>query len=214
MRQLTDRASRAGVVINTMDVRGLKAQRGVSRFTDPGNEATSALFGGATGGGAGNFRRRPNEGMFDNLALDTMSGHQGLQMLAGTLQYRFTPDNRADIDINLVIDTNNLDFKQDADGKYHATFDVVGFVINSLGKSQDGFSQTITANFSPEEYKQAQSNGISFTGHAELPPGHYQLRAVVREAETGRLGTVSQYLEVPDLAKKRLTMSSVFLYGV
>ena len=51
MRLLTDRASRAGVVINTMDVRGLKAQRGVSRFTDPGNEATSALFGGANGGG-------------------------------------------------------------------------------------------------------------------------------------------------------------------
>ena len=38
--------------------------------------------------------------------------------------------------------------------------------------------------------------------------------AVVRETETGRLGTVSQYLEVPDLNKKRLTMSSIFLYGV
>jgi len=309
MRQLTDRASRAGVVINTMDVRGLKAQRGVSRFTDPGNEATSALFGGANGGGPGVFGRRPSAGMFDNLALDTMSGHQGLQLLAdttggvsvvntdnfsaglerimtrssyyllayrpsesfdgkfhklevkvtrpsakvysrvgyyaradapakelskeqiiinaaksplakhevdlaGRLQYRFTPNNSADVDINLVINANNLQFKSDADGKYHATFDVVGFVINSLGKSQDGFSQTITTNFSPEEYKQALVNAITFTGHAELPPGHYQLRAVVRETGTGRLGTVSQYLEVPDLSKKRLTMSSIFLYSV
>src|SRR6185369_11310479 len=82
MRALTDRASRAGVVINTMDVRGLKAQRGVSRFTDPGNEATSALFGGANGGGSGNFGRRANEGMFDDLSMDTMSGHQGLGLLA------------------------------------------------------------------------------------------------------------------------------------
>jgi VWFA-related protein len=313
VRQLTDRASRAGVVINTLDVRGLKAQRGVSRFTDPGNEASSALLGGMTNSsaspGAGVFGRRPNAGAFDNLALDTMSGHQGLQLLAdttggvsvvntdnfgaaldrvvarssyyllaykpsesfdgkfhkleikvnhpgakvytrvgyyatadapakaltkeqtivraaasplakrdvnvaGRLQYRFTPDNRADVDINLVIDANNLDFKQEADGKFHAAFDVVGFVINSLGKSQDGFSQTVTSNFSPEEYKQAQANGISFTGHALLPPGYYQLRAVVRDVDTGRLGTISQYLEVPDLAKKRLTMSSVFLYGV
>ncbi|HEX8888811.1 MAG TPA: VWA domain-containing protein [Pyrinomonadaceae bacterium] len=310
MRQLTDKASRAGVVINTMDVRGLKAQRGVSRFTDPGNEATSALLGGMTGNArGGSFGRGPNEGTFDNLALDTISAHQGLQALAdatggvsvvnsdnfdealdkvmarssyyllayrptepfdgkfhkleikvsrpgakiynrvgyyatpdtpakeltkeqaiiraaksplakrdvnlaGTLQYRFMPDNSADIDINLVIDANDLSFKKNADDKYHAEFDVVGFVVNSRGQTQGGFSQTITSSFSPEEYKQALLNGISFTGHAQLPPGQYQLRAVVREAETGHLGTVSKYLEVPDLTKKRLTMSSIFLYGV
>jgi VWFA-related protein len=310
MRQLTDKASRAGVVINTMDVRGLKAQRGVSRFTDPGNEASSALLGGMTGTSQpGGFGRRPNAGTFDNLDLDTTSGHEGLQRLAdvtggisvinsdnfnegldrvmarssyyllaykpseqfdgkfhkleikvnrpgakvysrtgyfaipdtpakeltkeqtmfraaksplarrdvslaGTLQYRFTPSNSADIDINLVIDANNLGFKQSADGKQHATFDVACFVVNSVGKLQDGFSQTITANYSSEEYKQALANGISFTGHAELPPGYYQFRAVVREAETGHLGTISRYLEVPDLNKKRLTMSSLFLYGV
>ncbi len=308
LRQLTDRASRAGVVINTMDVRGLKASRGVSRFTDPGNEATSALFGGANGGG-GSFGRTPNMGAFDNLALDTLSAHQGLQLLAdatggvsvintdnfdaglervmarssyyllayrpsepfdgkfhkyeikvtrpgakvyvragyyatadaqakslskeqkiikaamsplakrdvnvnGTVQYRFAADNHADLDLNLVIDANNLEFKQDADGRYHDTFDVVGFVVNNLGKTQGGFSQTISANYSPDEYKTALANGISFTGHATLPPGTYQLRAVVNETETGRLGTVAQYLELPDLSKKRLTTSSIFLYGV
>src|SRR3954463_6934850 len=88
MRHPPARPSRAGVVINTMDVRGLKAQRGVSRFTDPGNEASSALLGGLTNSsaspGAGRFGRGPSEGMFDNLALDTMSGHQGLQLLADT----------------------------------------------------------------------------------------------------------------------------------
>ena len=37
---------------------------------------------------------------------------------------------------------------------------------------------------------------------------------VVREKETGRLGTTSKYLEVPDLAKHRLTASSMFLFAV
>jgi hypothetical protein len=134
--------------------------------------------------------------------------------IAGVLQYRFTPQNRADIDINLAIDANNLDFIQHADGKYRATFDVIGFIINGLGKQEDGFSQEVTASYTPEEYKVAQANGISFTGHALLAPGNYQLRAVVRETSTGRLGTVSQYIEVPDMNKKRLTMSSLFLYGV
>ncbi len=305
LRLLIDRASRAGVVINTMDIRGLKASRGVSRFTDPGNEATSHFgSGGSQGQG-----RLPNMGTFDNLALDTLSGHQGLQALAdstggvsvvnssnfregldkilarssyyilaytpsepfdnkyhkleikvtragakiyaregyfatpdaargpqtreeaiikaamsplarrevdiaGRLQYRFLPENVAEVDINLLINANNLEFKQGADGKYQSTFDVVGFVVNSMGKSQGGFSQTVTANLSPEAYKHALTAGLSYTAHAQLPPGSYQLRAVVRESESGRLGTMSQYLEVPDLSKKNLTASSLFLYAV
>src|SRR6185295_13872304 len=79
LKLLVDKASRAGVVINTMDIRGLKALRGVSRFTDPGNEASSRLGSGNRTPGEG---RLPNLGTFDNLALDTMTGHQGLQALA------------------------------------------------------------------------------------------------------------------------------------
>ncbi|MCU1264004.1 MAG: hypothetical protein JWM21_322 [Acidobacteria bacterium] len=305
LRQLIDRASRAGVVINTMDIRGLKASRGVALFTDPGNEATSHLGGGGpTGSG-----RLPNMATFDNLALDTLSGHQGLQALAestggvsvintsnfregldkvlarssyyllaytptepfdnkyhkleikvsrpgakvysregyfatpdapagaqmtkeqailkaarsplakreveiaGRLQYRFLPENAAEVDINLLINANNLEFTQGGDGKYLSTFDVVGFLVNSLGKSQGGFSQTVTTNLSPEDYKRALTSGVSFTGHAQLPPGSYQLRVVVR-TENGRLGSMAQYLEVPDLSKKNLTASSIFLYAV
>jgi hypothetical protein len=47
-----------------------------------------------------------------------------------------------------------------------------------------------------------------------LEAGSYQLRVAVRETETGKLGTLSKYLEVPDMSKKRLTMSSVFLHSV
>jgi VWFA-related protein len=304
---LIDRASRAGVVINTLDIRGLTANGGVAHFNDPGNEASSALFGGSNSGGR--LGRTPNMGEFDNLSLDTMSGHMGLQALAsstggiavvntnnfsealdrivarssyyllaytptepfdakfhkleikvsrpgarvyaregyvakadppattqtredaivkaamsplarneveiaGRLQYRFLPENRAQIDINLLINANNLDFKEGADGKYQSTFDVVGFLVNSLGKSQGGFGQTVHATLSPAEYKLALTGGINYTGHAELPTGTYQLRAVVRDESTGRLGSFSQYLEVPNLAKKHLTASSIFLYAV
>ena len=307
LRQLADRATRAGVVINTMDVRGMQANRGVSGFTDPGNEATSSLFGGASGGRG--FGRLPNMGEFDNLSLDTLSGHSGLAMLAdttggvsvvntdnfsaglervmtrssyyllayapgeafdgkfhkleikvnrpgakvytrqgyfaiaepptkvlskeqaivraamyplarrevnvaGTLLYRFTSENKADVDINLLIDANDLNFKEAEGGHKRAAFDVVGFVVDSVGKSQDGFSQTVTADLGQEEYQRALKSGISFTGHAVLAPGSYQLRAVVSEVDSGRLGTVTQYLEVPDLSKSRLAMSSIFLFGV
>jgi VWFA-related protein len=307
LRQLSDRAGRAGVVINTLDIRGLKASRGVARYTDPGNEGRSGLM---PNNGDATFGRTGDLAQLDNLSLDTLTGHLGLDALASatggvsvvntsdfregldrvlarsnyyllaykpsepfdnkfhklqikvnrpgakvytrqgyvatadaparsqtkeetivraamsplakrdvdvrsTLQFRFTPDNSAAaIDVNLLIDANKLDFKQGADGKYQAKFDVVGFLVNSLGKTQGGFSQTISTSLAPEEYKRALDSGISFTGHAELPPGTYQLRAVVRDDSTGQLGSMSQFIEVPDLSRKRLTVSSLFLYAV
>lgn len=307
LRQLTDRASRAGVVINTMDIRGLKASRGVSLYTDPGNESRSALFGG--GPADSNFGRSPNMAQFDNKALDTLSGHLGLQALSnatggvsvintsefneglnrilsrsnyyligyrpsesfdgkfhkleikvdrpgakvymragytatadvidqpktreeallravrsplakrdidltGALQYRFRTDNSADVDIHLLIDANNLSFKQQDDQKFHTSFDVVGFLVDETGKSLGGFSQTVNTSLSPEAYQRALSFGISYSDHVAVPHGEYQLRAAVRETETGRLGSMSQFLEVPDLSRKRLAVSSLFLYSV
>src|SRR5215831_3370302 len=306
LKQMVDRATRAGVVINTLDVRGMQATRGVSLFTDPGNEATSSLMSGGSAGQG----RAPNMGMFDNLSMDTMTARQGMQALAlatggvsvintnnfkeaidrivarssyymlaytpteafdnkfhkleikvtrpgahvyarqgynasvdrprsgnetreasivraamsplakrevplaARLQYRFLPDLRAQVDINLLVDASQLTFKQDAQNNYEANFDVVGFIMNSIGKTEGGFSQTVNAKLSESDYKRSQTTGISYTGHADLPPGTYQVRAVVRDTETGKLGSVSQYLEVPDMTKKRLTASSIFLYGV
>jgi hypothetical protein len=302
---LVDRATRSGVVINTLDIRGMQASPGVAHFNDPGNEATSSLGGGGTMGEG----RAPNMGMFDNRNMDTLSAHQGLKELslatggisvvntnnfkdamdrivarssyymlaytpteafdnkfhrlevkvtrpgahvyarqgyvatadtpranetreaaivraamaplarrdvdlAARLQYRFLPDSRAQLDIDLLVNANQLTFKQDADKNYVTNFDIVGFMMNSMGKTEGGFSQTVTAKLSEGDYKRALTTGLSYTAHADLLPGTYQLRGVVRDSETGKLGSVSQYLEVPDLTKKRLTASSIFLFGV
>src|ERR1043166_3205811 len=278
LRQIIDRATRAGVVINTLDVRGMQSTRGVSRFTDPGNEATSSLGGGGTMGQG----RAPNMGMFDNLSMDTLTGRQGLATLslatggvsvinpnnfktgldrilarssyymlaytpteafdnkfhkleikvtrpgahvyarqgyvatadtprsanepreaenvhpamsplakrdvdlAARLQYRFLPDARAQVDINLLVNANQLTFKQDADKNYSANFDIVGFMMNNLGKTEGGFSQTVTAKLSESDYKRALTTGLSYTAHADLPSGTYQLRGEVR-GKKGRM---------------------------
>jgi hypothetical protein len=134
--------------------------------------------------------------------------------LAARLQYRFLPDTRAQVDIDLLVNANQLTFKPDASNVYESDFEVVGFVLNNVGKTQGGFSQTVHAKLSEADYKRAQTTGISYTAHADLPAGTYQLRAVVRDSDSGKMGSVSQYLEIPDLTKKHLTASSVFLFGV
>jgi len=42
-------------------------------------------------------------------------------------------------------------------------------------------------------------------------PGAYQFRAVIRDAETGRMGSAGQFIQVPDLSKNRLELSGLVL---
>ena len=307
--KFADNATRSGVVINTMDIRGLQVAGAVGRFEDtPGRSAllssaddvtrgriNDAGFGrgmdtarlgdrpptelltlrelaGRTGGVAvvnsnnfaaglekvlgrsrGYYRlayrptekfdnkyhrlevkvRRPGARIFSaegyvaredraagaaskedqivNAAISPLA--QRSLDVAAELQYKFA-SNQAHLDINTVLNARKLNFKKSEDGKYQASFDVVGFVFDQVGRSRGGFSQTVNANLTDQDYQRALLTGITYTASTQVPPGYYQVRLVVREAETGRMGTVSRYFEVPDLSNKNLTMSSILLYEV
>lgn len=120
---------------------------------------------------------------------------------------------KAEVDINMLIDASKLHFTETA-GKYAVSFDVVGFVFDQAGRRRGGFSDTVNLNLSKEDYQRAQAEGLTYSASTELPPDYYQVRVVVHEASTGSLGTFSKYLEIPDLSKGRLAMSSVFLIAV
>ena len=133
--------------------------------------------------------------------------------VASELQYKFA-NNQAHLDINTFVNARKLNFKRSEDGKYQTSFDVVGFVFDQVGRSRGGFSQTVNANLTEQDYQRALLSGITYSASTQVPPGYYQVRLVVREAESGRMGTVSRYFEVPDLSNKNLTMSSILLYEV
>jgi VWFA-related protein len=126
---------------------------------------------------------------------------------------KLMPEKDANIDIHLLIDANKLNFNE-VGGKRQTSLDIVGFVFDQLGKLRGGFSETINLDLSPENYQLAKTEGLTYSASTQLPPGYYQIRSVVREESTGSLGTFSKYLEIPDLSKGRLAMSSLFLYAV
>ena len=45
-------------------------------------------------------------------------------------------------------------------------------------------------------------------------PGPYQLRVAVRDKQSGRVGSAFHFLDVPDLAKGRLTLSGILIRGM
>jgi VWFA-related protein len=64
----------------------------------------------------------------------------------------------------------------------------------------------------PENLEWIRTHGIRFS--LILPvkkPGSYYVRTAVRDEETGKVGSAYQFVEIPDLKKKRLALSSIFM---
>ena len=125
-----------------------------------------------------------------------------------------TAANKAAVDINLLIEARKLSFTQSPDGRQHASFDIAGFLYDQFGKLRGGFSETVNTSLPPEDYQRALKEGLTYSAGTELPSGYFQFRAAVREVSTGKIGTISRYLEIPNLSNGRLAMSTLFLFAV
>jgi hypothetical protein len=58
---------------------------------------------------------------------------------------------------------------------------------------------------------QARQKNIEYTTSFNLPPGKYHLKFVVRENQTGRMGSFEADITLPDMKKQPLKMSSIVL---
>ena len=97
------------------------------------------------------------------------------------------------------------------DGKTQAVVDVTGAYFDDTGHNKaDFYERLVTTAPSPEEAKTYRGD-ITYTYPAYLAPGLYQVRVAVRDERSGLLGTAYSWVEIPDLTKSRLSMSSLLL---
>jgi len=113
----------------------------------------------------------------------------------------------------MVIDPRKLQFEM-VGAKQQTNFEVAGFVFDELGKLRGGFSETVAASLTPEEFKRVNAGGLTYSANTMLPVGTYQLRLAVRDNKSNQIGTMSRYLEVPDLSTGRIAASSLLLGAV
>jgi hypothetical protein len=68
-----------------------------------------------------------------------------------------------------------------------------------------------TVKLNLDASQQARQKNIQYTTSFNLPPGKYQIKFVVRENQTGRMGSFIAEVTLPDLKKAPLKMSSILL---
>ncbi len=115
----------------------------------------------------------------------------------------------------LHIDAKDLKFTDEADGRKKAVFDVLAINFGDNGLATDQISQTYTLTLKKEEYQKFLGHG--FVYYFTFPvkkPGAFQMRVAVRDHTSEKVGSASQFVEVPNLKKDRFTLSGVVLENV
>jgi hypothetical protein len=74
-----------------------------------------------------------------------------------------------------------------------------------------GLRDTLPGRVTADTLEEIIGSNLFYEGEVVLPAGKYNLKAVVRENESGKVGTFEAPLVIPDVADKGLGLSSVIL---
>lgn len=122
--------------------------------------------------------------------------------------YFRTDETHYYIPISLVVPGSQIPFVKGGD-RDKATLDVIGEVKDASGRMIGQARQTV--KLSIDQSQQVRQKNVEYSTGFNLPIGQYHLKFVVRENETGRMGSFETDINVPDLRKVPLKMSSVVL---
>ncbi len=117
-------------------------------------------------------------------------------------------DNRFYVPVSLVVPGKEIPFTHKSD-QDKATLDVLGIVLDPGKRPVGQIRDTVKLSLSASEL--VQRKNVQYGSGFVLPPGTYHLKFVVRENETGRVGSFETDLTIPDLKTQPLKMSSVIL---
>ncbi len=110
--------------------------------------------------------------------------------------------------VSLVVPGSQIPFVTEKE-KDSATIDIIGEVREG-GKFPVGQLRD-TVKLAVESTQQVRRKNVQYNTGFVLAPGSYHLKFVIRENQTGRIGSFETDVQIPDLRKTPLKMSSVVL---
>jgi VWFA-related protein len=130
-----------------------------------------------------------------------------LPLYLGVAYFRLE-GNKFFVPMSLVVPGSQIPFVRNSD-RDKATLDVIGMVLDSEHHPLNRIRETVklAVNTSTE----VQKKNVQYDSGMSLLSGKYHLKFVVRENQTGRMGSFETDIDVPDLKTQPLKMSSVVL---
>jgi VWFA-related protein len=141
----------------------------------------------------------------------------------------FSPFPHKDLDVNLVsgylafadgyllrswlhLDAKDVTIVEDDDGRGLIKLKAVWLTSDDDTIVRDFLRTDFDFRVEAEKIPWVREHGIDFS--VLLPvegPNSYFVRTAVQDAESGKVGSVSQFVEIPDLEKQNLVLSNIFV---
>jgi VWFA-related protein len=125
------------------------------------------------------------------------------------LVYLDTPDKGVVMTASIQIARQFMTFNHSED-KQTAILDLTGVVLNDQGKPVASFNDHLNVAVYFPQYVGAPRHDLVYNFQSQLAPGLYQVRVATRD-KSGRTGSAMQWIEIPDLASRKLALSSLLL---
>jgi len=115
----------------------------------------------------------------------------------------------------LHLEASDLTFNEQPNKSQKTLLDFAAVNFGDDGKAIDQFSDTQAIEVSPEAYQGVLKNGVTFVLNVQVKKaGAYQLRVAVRDVASDRIGSAGQFIQVPDVSNKQLSLSGVVISGL
>jgi VWFA-related protein len=120
------------------------------------------------------------------------------------------PDKKFTVVLAAKIPGSQVAFMKKS-GKHETEFDFAWKLTDAQNHPAGGLRDTLPVRMTSDTYDEIIGSNLFYEGEITLPPGKYNLKVVVRENESGKIGTFEAPLVVPDVADTAMGLSSVVL---
>jgi VWFA-related protein len=115
----------------------------------------------------------------------------------------------------LHVKGTDLTFTKEPDGTHKGAFDILAVTFGDNGMIVDQMGYTHTMTLKEDVYERVMKGGLTYNLTVPVKKtGAYQLRTALRDHGSGRIGSATQFIDVPDFKKDRLTTSGLLLKGM
>ena len=211
-RRVSVKVKRQGAIVNTRE--GFYS--GIRNETDPAespaNPLQKAIFSPFLHNSLNvnmfaGYIKEPNTGLNDRRIMVTNTG-----------KVVSTMDTAPAYTINswIHLDPKDITIVETENGGARIVFEVM-CLASDINGSNPFFNETkYVFAFEPEKKSGnidfIQQHGLRFSlAFSVKDPGAYTVHFAVRDADSGKVGSAHQFVEIPDLKKKEMEMSSIFI---
>ena len=117
-------------------------------------------------------------------------------------------EGRFYVPVSLIVPGSQIPFVKGGD-RDKATLDVIGEVIDEAKRPIGHVRETVKLAIDAEQ--QVRQKNVQYSTSFNLPPGKYHLKFVVRENESGHMGSFETDIVLPDMRKSALKLSSIMV---